>query len=392
MTESVLTTLQDHHVIQPFECKITRTGEGIARSKASLHGYWISMWRIVTLTVSTWPNEVLHPDSLALGSRLNRLKRSDRAILAERRSQQKKGWIGSNKFVIFLIRRALPGMWSWHLYTSNSSPLHCLTLFLWDFRSLWVWVRVHPNPNPGLELGFNLNSTVPCLHGAVELLLTGDQHKPCASFNQQAYKNTTSVAEGKRKTPQKNASKGAKICKTCPHFGVQKWTRFGVCLNVRILFLKQTSPQNGTIFGPQNGQFFYIFLRLLMHFFAGFFRLPSATDVVFLYACWLKPAHGLCWSPVNSNSTAPCRHGTGEANESGLVWRLAFWPPFWGPKLPILWRHFGTRLETTSSEAPKSEPGKAAACRQVNRWRQLNHGAKASNKTTWRQHVMTEHV
>ena len=24
--------------------------------------------------------------------------------------------------------------------------------------------------------------TVPCLHGAVELLLTGDQHKPCASL------------------------------------------------------------------------------------------------------------------------------------------------------------------------------------------------------------------
>ena len=81
-----------------------------------------------------------------------------------------------------------------------------------------------------------------------------------------------------------------------------------------------------------------------------------------------------------------------EPYESGLVWRLAFRPPFWGPKLPILWRHFGTRLETTSSEAPKSEPGKAAACRQVSRWCQLNHGAKASNKTTWRQHVRTEHV
>ena len=55
------------------------------------------------------------------------------------------------------------------------------------------------------------SGTVPCLHGAVELLLTGDQHKPCASFNQQARKNTTSVAEGKGKTPQKIASKGAKI-------------------------------------------------------------------------------------------------------------------------------------------------------------------------------------
>ena len=46
---------------------------------------------------------------------------------------------------------------------------------------------------------------------------------------------------------------------------------------------------------------------------------------------------------------------------------LLFDPRFGGPKLPILWRHFGTRLETTSSEAPKSEPGKAAACRQVSR-------------------------
>ena len=78
----------------------------------------------------------------------------------------------------------------------------------------------------------SLASTVPCLRGAVELLLTGDQHKPCASFNQQACKNTTSVAEGKRKTPQKIASKGAKICKKCPRFGVQKWTRFGARFGV----------------------------------------------------------------------------------------------------------------------------------------------------------------
>ena len=112
----------------------------------------------------------------------------------------------------------------------------------------------------------SLASTVPCLRGAVELLLTGDQHKPCASFNQQACKNTTSVAEGKRKTPQKIASKGAKICKKCHHFGVQKWTRFGVCH----YFLKQTSPQNGSIFGPQNGGIFCIFLCLLMQFFVGF--------------------------------------------------------------------------------------------------------------------------
>ena len=61
-------------------------------------------------------------------------------------------------------------------------------------------------------------STVPRLRGAVELLLTGDQHKPCASFNQQACKNTTSVEEGKRKTPQKIASKCAKILKKAAPF------------------------------------------------------------------------------------------------------------------------------------------------------------------------------
>ena len=71
-------------------------------------------------------------------------------------------------------------------------------------------------------------STVPRLHGAVELLLTGDQHKPCTSFNQQACKNTTSVAEGKRKIPQKIAPKCAKILKNATVLGVQNLTRFGV--------------------------------------------------------------------------------------------------------------------------------------------------------------------
>ena len=61
---------------------------------------------------------------------------------------------------------------------------------------------------------------------AVELLLTGDQHKPCASFNQEACKNTTSVAEGKRKTPQKIASKGAKICKKMSPFWGPKMDPF----------------------------------------------------------------------------------------------------------------------------------------------------------------------
>ena len=65
-------------------------------------------------------------------------------------------------------------------------------------------------------------STVPRLRGAVELLLTGDQHKPRTSFNQQACKDTTSVAEGKRKTPQKIAPKCAKILKKRPRFGGPK--------------------------------------------------------------------------------------------------------------------------------------------------------------------------
>ena len=67
-----------------------------------------------------------------------------------------------------------------------------------------------------------LASLAPRLHGAVELLLTGGQHKPCASFNQQACKNTTSVAKGKRKTPQKLRQNAQKYLKTCPHFGGPK--------------------------------------------------------------------------------------------------------------------------------------------------------------------------
>ena len=65
-------------------------------------------------------------------------------------------------------------------------------------------------------------STVPRLRRAVDLLLTDDQHKPCAGFNQQVYKNTTSVAEGKRKTPPKIAPKCAKILKKRPRFGGPK--------------------------------------------------------------------------------------------------------------------------------------------------------------------------
>ena len=103
---------------------------------------------------------------------------------------------------------------------------------------------------------YKMASSVPCLHGAVELLLTGDQHKPRASFNQQARKNTTSVAEGKRKTPQKIASKGAKIFKKSHHFGVQKWTRFGVCL---FFFLKKQAPKRVHFWTPKWVLFLNIF-------------------------------------------------------------------------------------------------------------------------------------
>ena len=125
-------------------------------------------------------------------------------------------------------------------------------------------------------------STVPCLHGAVELLLTGDQHKPCASFNQQACKNTTSVAEGKRKTPQKIASKGTKICKKMPPFWGPKMDPFW---GLPLFFKNKQAPKTGPFLDPKTGAFVSKFLRLLMQFFCGVFRLPSATDVVFLHAC-----------------------------------------------------------------------------------------------------------
>ena len=131
----------------------------------------------------------------------------------------------------------------------------------------------------------SLASPVPCLHGAVELLLTGDQHKPCAGFNQQAYKNTTSVAEGKRKTPQKIASKGAKICrKMAPFWGPKMDPFWGlVCFRKRIRTLRQT-PKRVHFWTPKWGHFLHIFASFNA-IFCGVFRLPSATDVVFLYAC-----------------------------------------------------------------------------------------------------------
>ena len=159
---------------------------------------------------------------------------------------------------------------SWYVAFAFAVCAWLLKKVLRRYRSLFG--RRFWGLNFGRRTGpYKMASTVPCLHGAVELLLTGGQHKPCASFNQQACRNTTSVAEGKRKTPQKIASKGAKIFKKCPHFGVQNWTRFGVCI---IHFLnnsanKQT-PKTGPFLDPKMVAFFWIFLRLLMQFFAGF--------------------------------------------------------------------------------------------------------------------------
>ena len=106
-------------------------------------------------------------------------------------------------------------------------------------------------------------------------------------------------------------SKGTKTCKKCPRFEVQKWTRFGgLFVLKKIMADPKTGPKNGSIFGPPKRWHFLHIFAPFDAIFCGVFRLPSATDVVFLHACWLKLAHGLCWSPVSSNSTAPRRHGT----------------------------------------------------------------------------------
>ena len=260
---------------------------------------------------------------------------------------------------------------SWYVAFAFAVCVWLLKMVSRRYRSLFG--RRFWGLNFGRRTGpYKMASSVPCLHGAVELLLTGDQHKPCASFNQQARKNTTSVAEGKRKTPQKIASKGAKICKKSPILGSKNGPVLGL-----VSFKKRIGkPQNGSIFGPQNGGFFLHIFAPFDAIFCGVFLLPSATDVVFLRACWLKLAHGLCWSPVSNNSTAPCRHGTGEANESGLVWRLAFWPPFWGAKTaPVealwnaagnykfrgaqIWAGKGCRLPTGESLMPTEPWGKS---------------------------------
>ena len=122
-------------------------------------------------------------------------------------------------------------------------------------------------------------STAPRLHGAVELLLTGDQHKPCTSFNQQACKNTTSVAEGKRKTPQKIAPKCAKILKNATVLGVQKLTRFGVTevLKKRIRTLRRT-PKRVNFWTTKTGVFFQYFCAFWRNFLRYF-------PLAFCYGC-----------------------------------------------------------------------------------------------------------
>ena len=97
----------------------------------------------------------------------------------------------------------------------------CSPSFSLSVESEYAFCGALTRPSPWLPKGNATlydGSTVPRLRGTVELLLTGDQHKPCTSFNQQACKDTTSVAGGKRKTPQKTAPKCAKILKKPPPF------------------------------------------------------------------------------------------------------------------------------------------------------------------------------
>ena len=100
-------------------------------------------------------------------------------------------------------------------------------------------------------------STVPRLRGAVELLLTGEQHKPCASFNQQACKKTTSVAKASGK-PRKKLHQNAQIkTKNGPHFGVQKRPPFWGLFLGNYFVKKNTNPEadpkTGQFLDPQNG-------------------------------------------------------------------------------------------------------------------------------------------
>ena len=63
------TFLQGRYVIQPFECKIIGTGEGLARIKASIHTVIESFddeeWRIITLTVGHLDSQTKYTDLFA---------------------------------------------------------------------------------------------------------------------------------------------------------------------------------------------------------------------------------------------------------------------------------------------------------------------------------------
>ena len=66
---------------------------------------------------------------------------------------------------------------------------------------------------------------------------------------------TTSVAEDKRKTPQKIASKGAKICKKDTILG----SKNGPVLGFAILFFKETSPKTCPFLDFKMVSFLHIF-------------------------------------------------------------------------------------------------------------------------------------
>ena len=144
----------------------------------------------------------------------------------------------------------------------------------------------------GLNFGrrtrpYKMASTVPCLHGAVELLLTGGQHKPCACFIQQA-------------------------CRTYNIRGKEDWDK------------------EGHINHPKRSE------------------TALTTDDIHQLQQDTR-AHNELRAPMNQFMERQF------ANQEPLR------------KQSILWRYFGTWLEARNAEAPKSEPGKVAACRHVSR-------------------------
>ena len=89
------------YVIRPFECKIIGQAEGLARVKFGIHTLFTTFddeeWRVITLFVNHLDSQLKYTDlfaascgSLGEFSDIKQSEGSDRAILAERRSQKKR--------------------------------------------------------------------------------------------------------------------------------------------------------------------------------------------------------------------------------------------------------------------------------------------------------------